>query len=127
MESYVLAWSTRDDVILDPFSGWGTTVLESPLNGRALGCDTNPVAVCLSKAKADPPAVQAILERLDTLETQPLRFTPNSTGATTARTASSTHSRSAACTERAPGQNSASATGCRAPSAQAGLLGQVVA
>jgi hypothetical protein len=73
----VLAWSKRDDVILDPFSGRGTTVLESLLNGRrALGCDTNPVAVCLSKAKADPPALKDILERLDTVEKQSRRFTP---------------------------------------------------
>jgi hypothetical protein len=36
--------------------GRGTTVLESLLNDRkGLGCDTNPVAFCLSKAKADAP------------------------------------------------------------------------
>lgn len=65
----VLAWSKRDDLILDPFSGRGTTVLESLLNGRrAIGCDTNPVAVCLSKAKADPPSLAALLERLGDLE-----------------------------------------------------------
>src|SRR5438874_10713025 len=65
----VLAWSSRDDVILDPFSGRGTTVFESLLNGRqAIGCDTNPVAVCLSKAKADSPRLAEVLERLDALE-----------------------------------------------------------
>src|SRR5437016_4067385 len=65
----VLAWSKRDDVILDPFSGRGTTVLESLLNGRkGLGCDTNPVAVCLSKAKADPPQFGEVFDRLALLE-----------------------------------------------------------
>ncbi len=65
----VLAWSKRDDIVLDPFSGRGTTVFESLLNGRrALGCDTNPVAVCLSKAKADPPELKQIIERLDSLQ-----------------------------------------------------------
>jgi hypothetical protein len=73
----VLAWSKRDDVILDPFSGRGTTVFESLLNGRrALGCDTNPVAVCLSKAKADPPKLKDILGRIDELEEKSDRFTP---------------------------------------------------
>ncbi len=72
----VLAWSKRDDVILDPFSGRGTTVLESLLNGRrALGCDTSPVAVCLSKAKADPPSLDEVLERLNVLERGSRRFT----------------------------------------------------
>jgi DNA modification methylase len=65
----VLAWSKRDDVILDPFSGRGTTVFESLLNGRkGVGCDTNPVAFCLSKAKADPPTLDEVMERLTVLE-----------------------------------------------------------
>jgi hypothetical protein len=72
----VLAWSRREEVILDPFSGRGTTVFESLLNGRrALGCDTNPVAVCLSKAKADPPALEEVLQRLAVLEQESHRFT----------------------------------------------------
>jgi hypothetical protein len=71
----VLAWSKRDELILDPFSGRGTTVFESLLNGRrALGCDTNPVAICLSKAKADPPKLDAVMERLGELESTARRF-----------------------------------------------------
>src|SRR5207247_1664057 len=73
----ILAWSKRDDVILDLFSGRGTTVFESLLNGRrGLGCDTNPVAVCLSKAKAVPPALKDILGRIEALEKKSARFTP---------------------------------------------------
>jgi uncharacterized protein (UPF0335 family) len=65
----VLAWSKRGDVIVDPFSGRGTTVFESLLNGRrGLGCDTNPVAVCISKAKADAPDLKQVLERIEELE-----------------------------------------------------------
>jgi hypothetical protein len=71
----VLAWSKRDDVVLDPFSGRGTTVFESLVNGRkAIGCDINPVAVCLSKAKADPPKLEDILLRLSDLEGKSRRF-----------------------------------------------------
>ncbi len=71
----LLAWSKRDDVILDPFSGRGTTIFESLLNGRkGIGCDTNPVAVCLSKAKADPPTLDDVNERLDVLERSSRRF-----------------------------------------------------
>lgn len=72
----VLAWSKRDDVVLDPFSGRGTTVLESLINGRkAIGCDINPVAACISKAKADPPQLEEILARLAELDRKSRRFT----------------------------------------------------
>jgi hypothetical protein len=65
----VLAWSRPGDVILDPFCGRGTTVLESLLNSRrAIGCDTNPVAFTLSRAKADPPKLLEVQERLAVLE-----------------------------------------------------------
>jgi hypothetical protein len=71
----VLAWSKRDDVILDPFSGRGTTVFESLLNGRkGVGCDTNPVAFCLSRAKADPPPLAEIMDRLADLQKASSRF-----------------------------------------------------
>lgn len=71
----VLAWSKPDDVIFDPFSGRGTTVFESLLNGRqAIGCDINPVAVCLSKAKSEPPTLKAINARLVALEKRSRSF-----------------------------------------------------
>lgn len=73
----VLAWSNREDVICDPFSGRGTTVFESLLNGRrAVGCDTNPVAVCLSKAKTDSPRYGEIMTRLAALEKTSRKFAP---------------------------------------------------
>ena len=71
----VMAWSKPADLILDPFSGRGTTVFESLLSGRhAIGCDVNPVAVCLSKAKADPPALDDVLERIDALQKKSRNF-----------------------------------------------------
>jgi hypothetical protein len=65
----VLAYTKRGDVVFDPFSGRGTTVFESLLNGRnAAGVDINPVAACIAGAKADPPRLRAILKRLAELE-----------------------------------------------------------
>lgn len=64
-----LIWSRPDDLVLDPFSGRGTTVFESLLNNRAaIGGDTNPVAVCISRAKADPPQLGSLLKRISSLE-----------------------------------------------------------
>lgn len=75
----VLAWSKRNDVILDPFSGRGTTVFESLVNGRkAIGCDTNPVAACLSRSKADAPALKDVVSRLAELKRKSVRFSPKS-------------------------------------------------
>lgn len=72
-ESFVqkhLAWAAdSDELVLDPFSGRGTTVFESLLAGHdAIGGDTNPVAVCVSRAKADPPLLSSVKERITDLE-----------------------------------------------------------
>jgi hypothetical protein len=40
-----------------------------------VGCDTNPVAVCLSKAKSDPPTLEELRKRIDALEQKSGRFT----------------------------------------------------
>jgi hypothetical protein len=71
-EGFVLeqlyAYTRPDDVVLDPFCGRGTTVLESLLNNRhGLGTDINPVAACIAGAKADVPAMRVVLDRLEEL------------------------------------------------------------
>lgn len=72
----VQAWSRPGDLILDPFMGRGTTVFESLLNGRrAIGCDTNPVAYCISRAKVTPPSLADVLTRLAVLESKFRNFT----------------------------------------------------
>lgn len=64
-----LIWVDKGGVVFDPFSGRGTTVFESLLNERqAYGCDINPVAICLSNAKANPPEYQKIKIRLANLK-----------------------------------------------------------
>jgi DNA modification methylase len=63
-----LVWTKPGDIVFDPFSGRGTTVFESLLQGReAYGCDVNPVAICISNAKADPPTRRKVFERLNEL------------------------------------------------------------
>lgn len=62
-------YTHRGDVVFDCFSGRGTTLLESLLNGRyAAAVDINPVAYCISGAKAEIPEYDKVHDRLDYLE-----------------------------------------------------------
>jgi hypothetical protein len=70
------AWSRPGDLVCDPFMGRGTTIFESLLNGRkGIGCDTNPVAYCVSRAKAVAPTFSEVVARLGALKRQFANFT----------------------------------------------------
>jgi len=65
----IISMTEPGDVVLDPFSGRGTTLLESLLNQRqALACDVNPVAFCITSAKAYPPDLKYLMRRIENLE-----------------------------------------------------------
>lgn len=71
VERYVLAFTDPGDVVFDPFSGRGTTIFESLLLGRkAFGLDINPVAACVSAAKADPPVQSSLVNRIEALRAE---------------------------------------------------------
>ena len=54
----ITRWSKPGDLVLDPFCGSGTTLLECSLAGRnSIGIDNNPVATLISRAKKDLNAV----------------------------------------------------------------------
>ena len=67
-------YTNEGDLIVDPFGGCGTTLVESKVMGRpSVGVDINPVAVLITKAKItpiDPKKIEkafiALKERLDT-------------------------------------------------------------
>ena len=68
---FIKKYSSVDDVVLDPFSGRGTTVLEAcKLNRIGIGNDLNPLAFVLTKAKANVPEKGRITSRVRSLETQ---------------------------------------------------------
>ncbi len=55
-------------VILDPFCGSGTVLLEAKLLGvNAIGIDVNPLAILIAKAKVNPPDPKSIIEIFDDL------------------------------------------------------------
>lgn len=58
------------ELILDPYCGSGTTLLESLVSGRiSIGIDMNPVAVLLARTKCTPVAEPKLTELLRRLET----------------------------------------------------------
>ncbi len=70
--------------VLDPFCGSGTTLLEGYLNGyRTYGCDMNPLAAKIARAKVatlelNPDAVREVVSTvLESVASPPTRFAPN--------------------------------------------------
>lgn len=51
----VLGYSTPGELVLDPFMGGGTSIVESVAHGRqVIGLDLNPLAVLVARAKTTP-------------------------------------------------------------------------
>lgn len=62
-------YSEKGGIVLDPFSGRGTTALQANLLGRiAWACDINPLAVRLTKAKTAPVGLDEIVLRLNEVD-----------------------------------------------------------
>jgi hypothetical protein len=71
VERYVLAFTEPGDIVFDPFCGRGTAIFESLLLGRyAYGVDINPVAACVSAAKAAPPLRRSVERRVEDLRVE---------------------------------------------------------
>jgi hypothetical protein len=72
-ESFAETWierlSKRGEIVLDPFSGRGTTAFQAMVMGRkAIACDINDVAYCITRAKTNAPTISTIRRRLSRLE-----------------------------------------------------------
>jgi len=66
---FIEQFTKQGDIVLDPFSGRGTALLEAARTGRmAIGNDLNPLAYVLSKAKINVPPLKDINKRLAFLE-----------------------------------------------------------
>jgi len=72
-ESFAEKWIRRlskpGETVLDPFCGRGTAPFQALLMGRrAVACDVNPVAYCVTRAKTNAPSIAAVRRRLTAFE-----------------------------------------------------------
>jgi site-specific DNA-methyltransferase (adenine-specific) len=66
--AFIARYTRPGDVVLDPFSGRGTTPLQACAEGRiGVGNDLNPFAQLLTAAKVDPPTRAEVKTRLASL------------------------------------------------------------
>lgn len=62
---FIKKYSSPNDVVLDVFSGRGTTVLEACMEGRiGVGNDLSPLAFLLTKTKCNVPLKSTIIKRI---------------------------------------------------------------
>jgi hypothetical protein len=58
----------KGDIVCDPFSGRGTTVIEAGLQGReVIANDANPVSKIITQPRLFPPTVKAVEKRLSAI------------------------------------------------------------
>ena len=66
---FIQSYSRPGDVVLDPFSGRGTTGLQARAEGRvAFVNDLSPLAYILTKAKVEAPSWNSVMAAIDALE-----------------------------------------------------------
>lgn len=66
---FINNFSEEGDIILDPFCGRGTTILEANnLRRVGIGVDASPLAVFLSKAKLQNVTYEEVVKRLDEID-----------------------------------------------------------
>lgn len=66
---FIKYFTDKNDLVFDPFSGRGTTVLESRILGRkSLGSDLNPIALALSRAKSNHIKKEDVISRINDLQ-----------------------------------------------------------
>lgn len=68
---FIERYSSPDEVVLDPFSGRGTTPLQARVSGRrAIANDLSPLGYVLSAAKVNPPTWEEINLFIDGIEAE---------------------------------------------------------
>lgn len=66
---FIELFTKEQDIVYDPFSGRGTTILEAALlNRNIIANDINPLSIILSKSRLYPPVLSELKKRLDEIK-----------------------------------------------------------
>ncbi|MCL2040011.1 MAG: site-specific DNA-methyltransferase [Bacteroidetes bacterium] len=66
---FISLLTKENDIVFDPFSGRGTTAIESALlNRRFIANDVNPLSIILAKPRTKPPIINEIIERIESID-----------------------------------------------------------
>lgn len=66
---FITKLTRKDDIVYDPFSGRGTTIIEAALLGRkGIANDINPISKILSEGRLSVPNISDIRNRLEEIE-----------------------------------------------------------
>lgn len=70
IRDFILKYSTKGEIILDPFCGSGVTITESIFTGRkVIGIDINPSAIFITKETVAKVSTRKLIEEYNKLET----------------------------------------------------------
>ena len=68
---FITRFTRPGDIVLDPFSGRGTTPIQAMSQSRfGIGNDLNDLAYCLTRGKIANPELEQVIERLGFLESR---------------------------------------------------------
>ena len=68
-EFFINRLTRTGEAVYDPFMGRGTTAIQAALMGRKpIGNDINPLSVLLTRPRLNPPALSAIVRRLEQIK-----------------------------------------------------------
>lgn len=66
---FIKRLSEIGDTVFDPFSGRGTTILESALDGRnVISNDVNPLSRIIIEPRLDPPGIEEVEDRMHSID-----------------------------------------------------------
>ena len=72
-EYFIQRYSKKGDIVYDPFSGRGTTIIEAALSGRnIIANDINPISSILSKGRLIIPNLLLLEKRLNIIQNEPV-------------------------------------------------------
>ncbi len=77
VQHYITNFTKRGDLVLDPFGGGGSTVIESlMLNRKAIHIDLNPLSVFITKSLITPVSIQELNDTFENIKKQYLGKIP---------------------------------------------------